>query len=298
MHIGVFAILTTGTMNVAELALALEERGIESLAVGEHTHTPTASEVDGYHSQAVIDATRDSPAPFVLLAAAAAVTRRLRVGTAVCLPGQHDPLLFAKEVATLDRLSNGRVFLGCGYGWNQAEMRNHGVDPKRRRSNFRERVAAAKALWTQDVAGFSGDYVSFTPSWSLPKPVQRSGPKLFIGAPARPQTFADMIELGDGWMPAARFTDDQLADDLAQFHRAIDEAGRAREAFSVTMLDTRAGVEPYPPAEFAQRCVAADQLTRWRQMGIERVIIGVPMHDAATTTPMLDHIADLARKVC
>jgi probable F420-dependent oxidoreductase len=297
MDIGVFANLTTGTIPVTELARALEERGVESLLVSEHTHTPVASEPDSYHNEEVIRATRDSPAPFVLLAAAAAVTKRLRVGTSVCLPGQHDPLLFAKEVATLDRISDGRVFLGCGYGWNQAEMINHGIDPKRRRSNFRERIRAVKDLWTQDIAEFSGDYVSFTASWSLPKPVQRPGPKLFIGAPARPQTFQDVIELADGWMPAARFSDEGLHEDLTLFQSLIDEAGRSRDDFSVTMIDTRAGLEPYPPAEFFDRCVSADQLLKWRDLNIGRVVIGVPAHNRETTFPMLDHVEKLVRKL-
>ncbi|MCZ4344084.1 TIGR03619 family F420-dependent LLM class oxidoreductase [Sphingomonadaceae bacterium G21617-S1] len=297
MHIGVYANLTTGTMPIIELARALEERGIESLTLSEHTHTPVTTEPDSYHDEAVIAATRDSPSPFVVLAAAAAVTKRLRVGTSVCLPGQYDPLIFAKQVATLDRISDGRVFLGCGFGWNKAEMMNHGVDPKRRRSNLRARIRAVRDLWEQDTAECSSEYASFTASWSLPKPVQSPGPKLFLGAPAKPQTFEDIIELFDGWMPAARFSDDLLAEELQQLDQAIADAGRSADDFSVTMIDSRAGLEPYPPEEFVGRCVSADQLMKWKALGINRAIIGVPVHSADLALPMLDHIANLSRAV-
>jgi probable F420-dependent oxidoreductase len=239
MKIGVFARVTQQSMSIRELARGLEERGIESLFVGEHTHTPVASVADGYHDAAMVENAKSVPAPFLLLAAAAAVTERLRVGTSISLIAQHDPLVYAKDVATLDMLSGGRVELGVGYGWNRAEMLNHGVDPRRRRAAFRDKLRAVEMLWSQDIAEFSGEFAAFSASWSWPKPVQGRRPKVLIGAPARADVFGDIVELADGWMPSTNFTDSELSDQIDQLRRTASEAGRSPDELSVTLLDAR-----------------------------------------------------------
>ena len=142
--------------------------------------------------------------PFVTLAAAAAVTSRLRLGTGIALVAQHDPIVLAKTLATLDHLSAGRLVLGIGYGWNVDEMESHGVDARRRRAITREKMLAMQALWTHDVAEFHGEFVSFEPSWQWPKPVQKPRPRVWIGGAAGPILFAQIAEYADGWMPDRR----------------------------------------------------------------------------------------------
>src|SRR5437588_7723753 len=159
-----------------DLARAVEERGYESLFFPEHTHIPASRATPypiGEELPAMYSRIYD---PFVALAAAAAATSRLLIGTGVCLVIERDPIITAKEVATLDRLSDGRFLFGVGAGWNTEEMRNHGTDPARRFALMRERIEAMKAIWTEDEASYSGDHVQFDRIWCWPKPLKRPHP--------------------------------------------------------------------------------------------------------------------------
>jgi probable F420-dependent oxidoreductase len=182
------------------LARMLEERGQESLVFAEHTHIP---------------ASRESPYPaggelppkywhcydlFVALTAAAAATSRLRIGSGICLIVERDPIVTAKEVASVDHLSGGRLLFGVGAGWNREEMRNHGTDPRTRMALMRERVEAMKAIWTQEEASYAGEYVSFERIWSHPKPAQRPHPPVLIGGHG-PTVLDRVLAFGDGWLP-------------------------------------------------------------------------------------------------
>src|SRR3989440_1212261 len=156
-----------------ELGRMAEERGFESLLFPEHTHIPASRETPypaGGELPPEYSRTYD---PFVALTAAAVATERLKIGTGICLVIERDPIITAKEVASLDRLSNGRFLFGVGAGWNAEEMRNHGTDPSKRFSLMRERIEAMKAIWTQDEASYSGRQVAFERIWCWPKPVQR-----------------------------------------------------------------------------------------------------------------------------
>ena len=187
MLVGVTSMLTDLTMSPSELAVAVEERGFESLWLPEHSHIPTSRESPWPGSKPG----SDEPLPyhypryvdlFVSLSMAAAVTSRIRLGSSVCLVAQHDPIQLAKQVATLDHLSGGRVILGIGYGWNREEAANHGmVEWGARREIVREKVAAMRRLWSDEVASFDGDHVHVAPSWMWPKPVQRGGPPVILG---------------------------------------------------------------------------------------------------------------------
>jgi probable F420-dependent oxidoreductase len=204
MHIGVEIFPTDQTIGVVELAREVEARGFESLWFPEHSHIPTsrATPWGGKEGAPPLPEfywrTHD---PFVALGACAAVTTTLKLATGICLVAQRDPIHTAKEVASVDSISNGRFIFGIGYGWNKEEMAQHGTSYGDRRAILRENILAMRSLWTDDEASFSGEHVSIEPSWAWPKPVQRPGPPIVLGGDAGPRTAADIAEFCDGWMP-------------------------------------------------------------------------------------------------
>ncbi len=172
---------TEYAIRIDDLARAAEERGFESLWITEHTHIPTSRRTPYPLGGELPKEYSHSIDPFVGLATAAAVTTKLKVGTAICLVVERDPIVLAKEVASLDLLSNGRFLFGVGAGWNAEEMENHGTNPKTRRTLMKERIEAMKAIWTQDEAQYHGRFVNFDPIWSYPKPVQKPHPPILMG---------------------------------------------------------------------------------------------------------------------
>lgn len=200
MDFGVGYFPTHDSMGPGQVARMVEERGQESLFFAEHTHIP---------------ASRESPFPsggdlprkyihtydlFVALTAAAAATSKLRVGSGICLIIQRDPIITAKEVASIDHLSGGRLEFGIGAGWNREEMSNHGTDPAKRMTIMREKVEAMKQIWTQHEASYSGEYVNFDRIMSYPKPLQRPHPPILIGGHG-PKVLDRVLSFGDGWFP-------------------------------------------------------------------------------------------------
>src|SRR5688572_12849542 len=170
-------------MSPVDLAREAEVRGFDSLYVPEHTHIPVSRRSAAPTGEAELpDVYRRTYDPYIALAAAASVTKKLRLGTGVALPAQHDAIALAKEIATLDFISGGRFTWGIGFGWNREEAENHGVAFARRRDIVREKVEAARALWSAEVATYQGEHVRFEASWQWPKPVQRRGPPVLIGA--------------------------------------------------------------------------------------------------------------------
>jgi probable F420-dependent oxidoreductase len=198
MKFGVSMFTTDQSAGPAEVARAVEERGFESFWVSEHSHIPVheAPPFPGFEPRmyaAMLD-------PFVSLAAAATVTQRIRLGTAISLVIQRDPINCAKAVASVDHLSNGRMLFGIGAGWNEGEMRNHGTDPSTRFRLMRERVRAMQALWTQEQAEFHGKAHDFDSVWQWPKPVQKPHPPVLV-AGSGPGVLRRVVAYGDGWMP-------------------------------------------------------------------------------------------------
>jgi probable F420-dependent oxidoreductase len=202
MKFGVATFVTDEGIDAASLASAVEERGFHSLVVTEHSHIPVtytppypgAGEIPRVYYR-----TLD---PFVVLSAAATVTRELRLATGVILLPQRDVIHTAKQVASLDLISAGRVVLGVGIGWNREEMSNHGTDPATRGLKANEQVAALKKLWTEEQVEFHGRFVDFTPLFSWPKPVQSPNPPIYIAGES-PAALDRLLRLGDGWMPQA-----------------------------------------------------------------------------------------------
>ena len=204
MRVGITGFCTDSTIHPVALAKACEERGFESLWLPEHSNIPTSRRSPwpgSLSDEPLPDYYSRSQDAFVALSMAAAVTAKLKLGTSITLVAQRDPIWLAKTVASLDHLSNGRVILGVGYGWNREELENHGDDWKNRRAITRERVLAMKSLWTDEVASFDGEFVKLEPCWAFPKPRQPGGPKIVMGGGWGPKLMASIAEWGDGWMP-------------------------------------------------------------------------------------------------
>ncbi|MFP6816362.1 MAG: LLM class F420-dependent oxidoreductase [Pseudomonadales bacterium] len=196
---------TDRAIHPVELAKAIEERGFDSLFVPEHSHIPISRRTPWPGSPPG----KNEPLPdfysrlhdqIVALSMAGAVTQRILLGTSVTLLPQHDPVWMAKQIASLDQLSGGRVVFGVGYGWNKEQGESHGVDFASRRPRLEEYLATMRALWTETQASFSGEYVRLEPSWALPKPMQPGGPPVIVGGTG-PRTFDAIARCADGWMP-------------------------------------------------------------------------------------------------
>lgn len=276
MDLAILMFPTDQTIAPDELARAVEDRGFESLWFPEHTHMPVehAPHPAGGELPEMYKRTFD---PFVALTAAAAATTNLRIGTGICLVAQHHPINLAKQVASLDRLSDGRFEFGVGYGWNAPETEHHGVAFEHRREFVRESVLAMKSLWTEDVAVYQGDHVSFGPTYQWPKPAQRPHPPILLGARLGPSTRAAILEFCDGWMPIGRRA---LESDLPEIRRALQEVGRGPEDF-VTFVY---GTKPDP-----------DQIDALADLGVDRVGLWVRPGPEPEVIRDLDRLARLVR---
>lgn len=275
MDVGVTVFLTDRTVAPAALAVAAEERGFHSLYLPEHTHFPA----EGPEPPALVagvDAEdyRRSLDPLVSLAQAAAVTSRIRLGTGILLVAQHDPVVLAKQVATLDRLSAGRVTLGVGFGWNPVEAAAHGVAFAERRQVAREHVLCLRALWEEERAEFHGRYVDLGPALAWPKPVQRPVPVL-VGGGAHPSVFAAVAEYGQGWMPVGGAG---LAAALGRLREAVASAGRDPATLRVVPF----GTVPDP-----------GKLEHYAGLGATEVVLRVPARSEAEVLRTLDDYAPL-----
>jgi probable F420-dependent oxidoreductase len=208
----------------SELARLAEERDFEYLLFPEHTHIPASRETPYPAGGELPPEYSHTYDPFVALTAAATVTERLKIGTGICLVIERDPIVTAKEVASLDRLSSGRFLFGVGAGWNAEEMRNHGTDPALRFGIMRERIEAIKAIWSEDEASYSGRYVNFERIWSWPKPVQQPHPPILVGGNGA-QVIDRVLAFGDEWMPN-RVPDEQMIERIGELQRRAEDAGR------------------------------------------------------------------------
>jgi probable F420-dependent oxidoreductase len=275
MDLGVTIFQTDKTMPVMDLARAVEDRGFESLWVAEHTHIPVSRATPYPQGGELPDEYSRTLDPFVTLSAAAAVTERLKLGTAICLVAQHDTIDLAKSVASVDHVSGGRFLFGVGYGWNVEEMRDHGIEPKQRRAVVREKLLAARGLWTDDVAGFDGEHVQISPSWLWPKPVQNPHPPILFGGRAGPTLFRHIVELGAGWIPIGG---GGLREPLGELRKLMEEAGRDPDTLDITTV----GVTPD----------SLDKLRHYESMGITRVVFFLPPAGADVVVPILDRYVE------
>jgi probable F420-dependent oxidoreductase len=247
----------------------------------EHSHI-SASRQTGPDGGALDKRYFDVMDPFVTLAAAAAATKRLKVGTGVCLVIQRDTIQTAKQVASLDQISGGRFLFGIGGGWNQEEMEDHGTEFTTRFKRMREQIEAMTEIWTKEKAEYHGDIVDFPPLMAWPKPVQKPRPPVLVGG-AFPWAARRAIRYGDGWFPiagGARYGDP--LDFLPRFRQMAEEAGRDPRSLPVTL-----GGAPEDP----------DMLKRYRDLGVVRVNFAVPPAKADDVMPILDRLAKLKQQV-
>jgi probable F420-dependent oxidoreductase len=259
----------------ARAAAAAEQAGFDSFYVPEHTHIPVRR--DAPHPRT---GTSDLPDdrylrtldPWVALSTAAAVPTTIRLGTAVALPVQHDPIALAKTIASLDHLSGGRVTLGVGFGWNTDELADHGIAAATRRDALREYLVAMQALWSQEEASFAGRFVGFGPSWAWPKPVQQPRMPILVGAAGTDRTFAWIASAADGWLTTPG--EQNVEQKVARLATAWRDAGRA----GCPQVAALAG-RPHP-----------DTLARWGESGVTEALFGMPDRSE-------DEVADYVRRL-
>jgi probable F420-dependent oxidoreductase len=275
MKFGIAIFPTDYAIPMTELAPALEMRGFESLWVAEHTHIPVekpwpkdrfGGELPKQYWHALD--------PFVALTAAAVVTSSLKVGTGVCLLIERDPIVTAKEVASLDHISNGRFLFGIGGGWNRGEMADHGTNYETRWTLLRERAEAMKEIWTKEEAEYHGRMVNFDAMLSWPKPVQKPHPPVILGGNG-PNTLKRVVRYADGWMPNRG----DIVGRIPELHRLAEEAGRG----------------PIPVTAYGSEGGGAAEIERYLDAGVERMIYYVPADGRDAALSKLEHWAELVQ---
>lgn len=274
MRVGVLTFVTDQGIGPAELGAAVEERGIESLFLAEHTHIPVRNASPYPAGGPIPPKYYRTLDPFIALTAAAGATETLLLGTCIALIPQRDPIITAKEVASLDLVSAGRFIFGVGVGWNRQEVANHGVDPGVRGRVADERLDAMVAIWTQDEAEYHGEFVDFDPIFCWPKPVTTPYPPLYIGG-GGPAVYRRIARLHAGWMAIAP-SPDVLAGQLEELHAV---AGN-----DVPVTVSQLGSQ------------SVDSFAGYASLGVDRVVVELPTEPRDETLRRLDQLAaDIAK---
>jgi probable F420-dependent oxidoreductase len=261
MRYGVVLFTSDRGIRPAAAAQAAEKAGFASFYVPEHTHIPvrrTAAHPRTKSAELPDDRYLRTLDPWVSLSMAAAVTSKIRLGTAVALPAEHDPIALAKTIASLDHLSGGRVTLGVGFGWNTDELSDHGIAPNKRREALREYLEAMQTLWSLDEASYHGEFVRFDSSWAWPKTISQPRPPTLLGAAGTERTFAWIARSADGWLttPGEQGIDQKV--------RLLREHWQAAERPQTPQIAVLVG-KPDP-----------QQLQEWHQLGVTDVLFGMP----------------------
>jgi probable F420-dependent oxidoreductase len=279
MKLGITMFATDYAMRPDDLARACEERGFESVWFPEHTHIPASLRTPppmGDKTPRYLWHLHDL---FVALTAAAAVTQTIKVGSGICLVVEHDPIILAKAVASVDQLSGGRVLFGIGGGWNAEEMENHGTPFHRRWKVMRERVEAMKVIWSQEVAEYHGEFVNFDPIWCNPKPLQQPHPPILLGT-LSPKGLHRVAQYCDGWI-AVGATTQNLSAALQDLHARAAQVGRTPRDVPVSIFS-------------ATHDEAV--LRQYQELGVERVVLTAPSRGPDQVLPLLDQYAALVPK--
>ena len=278
MHVGVVYFCTDQTITPVQLAKEVEDRGFESLFMTDHSHIPTSRVTPvpaTYGGGELPEFYKRTHELFVTLAMMGAVTDRLKIGAGTALLGQRDAIYTAKQVATIDHLTGGRMIFGVGFGWNQDEGEDHGVDWPRRFSVVRDKILLMKELWTQEVASYDGTHASLSESWAWPKPAQKPHPPIYVGG-AGPTTWKHTAEWGDTWYVVTPMTDPTLEATIPKFRAVVEQSGRDPESVGVAVASA-----PSDPAI----------LDAYRAQGVERAALWLDPSDTDSTLRGLDELA-------
>ena len=285
MHVGFSSMNTHRQVPPAELAVLVEERGFDSLWYGEHSQIPVDRRSPHPRDAELADPYKFMMDPYVSLSVAASVTRSVKLGTSVSLLLERELFSQAKTMMTLDRVSEGRLMVGAGVGWNQEQFENATSLPWRRRfTALRETVEALRVLWTEELAEYHGELIDFDPVWCNPKPIQEPGPPILFGAMG-PLGLRHTAAWADGWMPLDVHLEDPAAS-IADMRRRVAEEGRDAKSFDITML--------------LMSRVTLEKLERYRDLGVDRCLVGVGMQDWDKPEVQLreiDRLAELVAKL-
>ena len=276
MDIGIFMFPTGDAIRPDELGAEVEARGFESLWFPEHTHIPTSRRTPFPGGGELPPEYSRSHDPFVALTAAAMSTKKIGLGTGICLIIERDTITTAKAVASLDVLSGGRFIFGIGGGWNREEMEHHGTDYPTRFAKLEEQVAAFKTIWTEDEAEFHGRHVDFDPIWSWPKPAQKPHPPIVLGGGTR-YTRQRVVDHCDGWMPIGR-DDEAVLRGIEDLRHRAERAGRAMDTISINVF----GATP-----------KREILDRYAEAGVGRAVLLARPEGRDLVLPRLDRYATL-----
>ena len=281
MKIGAVMFFTTDSMRPAPLAIELEKRGFESLWVPEHTHIPSSRKTAYPAGGGLIRPYYDIMDPFLVLNAAATVTTKLKVGTGIALIIQRDPIVTAKEVSTIDQLSNGRFIFGVGNGWNQDEIENHGTVFKSRHKLARERIEAMKTIWANEEPEYHGEFVNFDKMKQWPKPFQKPHPPIIVVGRLE-YAAKRAFRYGDGWIPRDDWLETDGVESIHTFRKMAADAGRDPASLPISIFRTPDNL---------------DRLKLCRDIGIDRVVFSLPAEKEDKIMPILDRWSELQRQL-
>jgi probable F420-dependent oxidoreductase len=278
MHFGLTIFATDYSISPQELAKEAEARGFESVWLPEHTHIPASRKTPYPAGGDLPQEYWHTLDPFASLAAAAAVTSKIKLATGICLLIERDTIVTAREAATVDHLSGGRLVFGVGGGWNAEEMENHGTIFKTRFKKLKEQVAAVRRIWSDEEATFHGDFVNFDAIWCYPKPVQKPGPPVIMGGMSH-AALDRVIDYADGWLPIdAGMGPDGLGPLIGEFERRVAASGRERHSMTVSVYGAPQNSEA---------------LDKYRNLGVERVIFRLRAEGRDAVLPKLDRLITL-----
>ena len=276
-NFGVYMFPTDYAIQPVKLAQEVEARELDMMFFPEHTHIPTNRVSPWPGGGDLPEEYWHTHDPFVALAAAAAVTERIKLGTGICLVVERDPIQLANEIASLDMISQGRFILGIGAGWNAEEMANHGIAYKDRWKILREKILAMKEIWTKDEPEYHGQYVNFDPIWSYPKPVQAGGPPIWMGANSK-WTYDRIAEYCDGWMPLG----ERAGADIGAMRAACEKRGRNPDDITLAMF----GLPAKEPV-----------VQKYLDDGYTELLFPLPPQSEDKILPLLDKYAEIAQKM-
>jgi probable F420-dependent oxidoreductase len=287
---------------IAKIARKIEDLGFESMWMGEHPIIPVSAANAVRYGVPLPPNYRHMPDPFISLAAAATATSRIKLGTNVCVVPQHEPITLAKTIATLDQLSDGRFIFGFGTGWIEEEPEVFGYPFNKRLGITLDYVKAMKALWTEDEASYSGDYVSFPPIHCNPKPVQQPHVPLLVGSgndkTDNTKVLKRVARIGDGWLPSF-LSPAQMTEQLGHLRGFCEEEGRDYDALDISLIVPAIsfGVGPLPPwganaYDDLEPVDAKELLAEYEAAGVGRILIGLPDLEDDGAFSLLEEVAE------